>query len=128
MPWLDVSFGSSRTGLGTVGYRLYDATGGDAVARTTVGVVEIGGGAYGVDRASIPTTARGIEWDTGGASPIFAHEDFKLAEMHQDMGLDRNNAKTITEVTEGADYDEAVDTIAKDVTKVGAVTTIDRTA
>lgn len=72
--WLEVDFGAGRAGLATVGYRLYDNTGADALARTTVGVVEIGQGAYGVDRATIPVGVVGIEWDTGGGSPEYAHE------------------------------------------------------
>ena len=70
-----VSFGSSKTGLATVGYRFVDAAGGDAVARTTVGVYEIGGGAYGVQAPLPPASALSIEWDTGEATPIYAHED-----------------------------------------------------
>jgi hypothetical protein len=71
-----VSFGSSFTGLlGTVGYRFVDATGGDAVARTTAGVYEIGGGAYGVQAPLPPASALSIEWDTGVAPLRFAHED-----------------------------------------------------
>lgn len=74
MSWHDVDFGSDKAGLATVGYRQYDATGGDAVARTTVGVVEIGNGAYGVEVTVNPTT-KGIQWDTGEGTPIYANED-----------------------------------------------------
>jgi hypothetical protein len=72
--WFDVSFGSSRTGIGTVGYRQVNSAGGDAVARTQVGVVEIGGGGYGVDAPALDAATRTLEWDTGGGSPIYAHE------------------------------------------------------
>lgn len=72
--WYDVSFGSSRTGIGTVGYRQVDASGGDAVARTQSGVVEIGGGGYGVNAPVLDPTTVSLEWDTGGGSPVFAHE------------------------------------------------------
>jgi hypothetical protein len=72
--WYDVSFGSSRTGIATVGYRQVDASGGDAVARTQVGVVEIGGGGYGVDAPVLDPSCVSLEWDTGGGSPVFAHE------------------------------------------------------
>lgn len=70
-----VSFGSSFTGIATVGYRFVNAAGGDAVARTTVGVYEIGGGAYGVQAPLPPAAALSIEWDTGGVPNRFAHED-----------------------------------------------------
>lgn len=57
--------------------------------------------------------------------------DNEVRDLWNDHGLNPVDDKTITEVTEGEDYDEAVtDTdgpnIAKDVTKVGAVTTLDR--
>lgn len=81
MAWFDVSFSQNKTGLATVGYRQYDNTGGDAVARTTVGVVEIGNGAYGVD--VVPNiAAEGFEWDTGEvAGKIeFAAEDISHVE------------------------------------------------
>jgi len=77
MPWYDASFGSNQTGLGTVGYRQVDNTGSTVVARTTVGVVEIGGGGYGVDVTLNAATVT-LEWDTGGATPIFAHEDLEI--------------------------------------------------
>lgn len=72
---LSAAFGAGQAGLGTVGYRQYDDAGGDAIARTTTGVFEIGQGAYGVNVALDPAAA-GIEWDTGGGTPIYAHEDF----------------------------------------------------
>lgn len=55
--------------------------------------------------------------------------DNEQNDIWNDRGLNPTVVKTITEVTLGADYDEAVaapTAIAKDVTKVGAVTTIDR--
>ncbi len=64
MPWFNVAFSQNKTGLATVGYRQYNDVGGDAVARTTTGVVEIGNGAYGVVVAP-DIAAEGLEWDTG---------------------------------------------------------------
>lgn len=77
MPWFDASFGSSKTGLVTVGYREVDNAGATVVARTTVGVVEIGGGGYGVDVVLNAATVT-LEWDTGEATPIFAHENLEI--------------------------------------------------
>lgn len=55
----------------------------------------------------------------------------KVNEMYRDMGLESGAPKTITEITEGESYDESagagVDNVAKEVRKVGAVTTITRT-
>ena len=77
-PWLEVDFGSAHGGLGTVGFRLYKVDGTDSVARTTSGVQDISGaGAYGVASVTIPDDAVGIEWDTGGGSPVFAVEDLE---------------------------------------------------
>jgi len=81
MAWFDVSFSQNKTGLATVGYRQYNDVGGDAVARTTTGVVEIGNGAYGV--VVVPDIdAEGFEWDTGEVvgKIQFAHEDISHVE------------------------------------------------
>ena len=74
-PWFEVAFGQNRTGLATVGYRLYKNDGTDSVARTTTGVVEVGNGAYGVPNVVVPDDAVGIQWDTGGAPLRWAVED-----------------------------------------------------
>jgi len=72
--WLDVDFTQDKAGLLTVGYRQYDNTGGDAVARTTTGVVEVGNGVYGVD-VTPDASAVGVQWDTGETIPIYAAEN-----------------------------------------------------
>ena len=46
----------------------------------------------------------------------------------QDQGLDLAEPKTITENTAGSSYDESVGTITKEIRKVGANTTVTRTA
>ena len=71
--WFDVDFSLSKAGLSTVGYRQYNGSGGDAVSRTTSGVVEVGNGVYGVD-VEPNASAVGIQWDTGEASPTYASE------------------------------------------------------
>ncbi len=76
-PWFEVQFARSRTGLATVAYRLYKNDGTDSVASTTVGVVEIGNGAYGVPNVTVPDDAVGIEWDTGAAALRYAIEDIE---------------------------------------------------
>ena len=72
--WQDVSFGRSKAGLGTVGFRLYKSDGTDAAVRTTTGVVETAGGGYGA-LVTVAADTVGIEWDTGEGTPTFAHED-----------------------------------------------------
>lgn len=68
------SFGSSQTGLATVGYEQVGAAGATVVARTTAGVYEIGGGAYGVE-ILLDNDTKSLLWDTGAATPIYAVED-----------------------------------------------------
>jgi len=48
-------------------------------------------------------------------------------EVWRDRGLDRSSPKTVTEVTEGLDYDESSDGVAKEVRTVGGVQTVQRT-
>ena len=86
--YLTVDFGPASAGLGTVGYALKNAAGGDAVARTTTGVVDQGNGAYGVE-VDLPPDAIAVKWDTGGGSPIYAHEDF-IAEQNNIFLRNRN--------------------------------------
>lgn len=79
MTALIASFGSSKTGLTTVEYRELDADGVETVAATTTGVYEIGGGGYGVNialSALDPTTVT-IEWNTGEATPVYAHSSLE---------------------------------------------------
>jgi len=68
------SFGSSQVGLATVGYEQVGLAGATLVARTTVGVYEVGGGVYGVDIV-LSAGCRSLLWDTGATTPIFATED-----------------------------------------------------
>jgi len=67
------SFGSSQVGLATVGYEQVGLAGATLVARTTVGVYEVGGGVYGVDIV-LSAGCRSLLWDTGATTPIFATE------------------------------------------------------
>lgn len=73
--WLDVDFGAGKDGLATVGYRQFNNSGSDAVARTTTGIEEIGHGAYGAD-VTIDAAAVGVQWDTGEVTPVRAIENF----------------------------------------------------
>ena len=75
--YLTVDFGTISA---TVGYTLKNAAGGDAQARTTTGVTDLGNGMYGVE-VDLPPAAIAVKWDTGGGSPIFAHEDL-IAEQN----------------------------------------------
>lgn len=89
--WLDVAFSSTKTGLATVGYRIYKGDGTDAQARTTTGVDEIGHGAYGVELADatldtlIAAGGVGIEWDTGEGSPQYAMESLAVYRVPENL-------------------------------------------
>lgn len=83
--YLTVDFGTTSA---TVGYTLKNAAGGDAQARTTVGVIDLGNGSYGVE-VDLPPTAVAVKWDTGGGTPIFAHED--LIEAQNNIFLRNRN-------------------------------------
>lgn len=74
--YLEAAFGATYAGLATVGYALKDSTGADVVARTTTGVFEQAGGTYGVVAPLVADSVATVEWDTGGASPVYAHESF----------------------------------------------------
>ena len=79
----------------------------------------------------LPTTTSLIIGNSAGlisaGTSLSASEQTKLDEIWKDMGLDPDTSKTITENTPGSDYTEAVGAgIVKDVTKSGAVTTVNR--
>jgi len=76
-PWFEADFGSNYAAIATTGYRLYQNDNTDSVARTTTGVVDLGNGGYGVPAVNVPDNAVGIEWDTGGGSPVYAREDIE---------------------------------------------------
>lgn len=71
----DVDFGDAFAGLVTVGYQITDATGAIVVARTIVGVFEIGHGKYGAS-VTIPAVdfVGSIYWDTVAGGVINACE------------------------------------------------------
>lgn len=66
---------------GTIGVRIRDNQGADALARTTGGISEdiVGSGVYRVMLVAPALTGDySIVWDTGGASPIYAVEDLTV--------------------------------------------------
>ncbi len=80
--YLEAAFGPSYAGLATVGYTLKDAAGVVVVARSTTGVFEQAGGTYGVVAPVIADNVATVEWDTGGASPVYAHESIRPEELN----------------------------------------------
>lgn len=106
----------------------------------TVDFDETGGGSYTVicsganhnlaDVKVVDTVSLIVGNSAGlisAGTALSATEQTKLDEIWKDMGLDPVTSKTITENTPGSDYTEAVGAgIVKDVTKSGAVTTVNR--
>ena len=74
-----VPFGEVYTGLtGTVGYQLYNADGTASGSRVTAGISELGTtGFYHVLLTLADGWVGSIQWDTGGASPIYGIEDIR---------------------------------------------------
>ena len=69
---LQANFGPSNAGLATVGLTILNADGTTNTARSTSGVVDLGGGAYG-RVVSLADGFRGwAKWDTGTGSPLYA--------------------------------------------------------
>lgn len=89
-PWFEADFGSAYAAIGTTGYRLYKNDNTDSVARTTAGVVDLGNGGYGVPAVNVPDDATGIEWDTGGGSPVYAREDIEPYRDRDSILVDTN--------------------------------------
>lgn len=109
----------------------------NALVITDVAMTEVGDGNYkyifdpAVDGIEYVARADGDPTAAGQvpASVRYQAGSFsnQLTELWQNEGLDPNNSKVIEEITAGENYDEDVDEIHKDVTKVGTTTTIDRT-
>lgn len=75
-----ITFGSSHSGLSTVGYTLYRRDNTVYQARTTTGVFEVGTatGVYACDILLPEFEDIIVLWDTGGASPIYGMEDYRI--------------------------------------------------
>lgn len=85
------NFGKTKSGLTTVGYELFDATGSAVGSRVTAGVYEVGTGTgvYGAE-VSFPDDFSGtILWDTGeGATSSYASEEQNFADSPASLSDD----------------------------------------
>ncbi len=74
-----VAFGTSRAGLSTVGYTIYNPDGTVAQARSTTGVVEYGDrtGCYGASQTLGAFGSSIVVWDTGQAEPRFVARELE---------------------------------------------------
>lgn len=80
-----VAFGSRKSGLSTVGYRLYNTNGTASGSRVTAGVAETAPGNYAAT-VTFPDDFTGeIRWDTGEGSPRYA-SDFINPDAAADPG------------------------------------------
>lgn len=102
--FLTADFGTTSA---TVGYTLKNAAGGDAQARTTTGVTDLLNGMYGVE-VDLPPAAVAVKWDTGGGTPIYAHED--LIEAQNNIFLRNRNESNSTTGKQTAYQDDGATT------------------
>ncbi|MDB4337533.1 hypothetical protein OAA09_00785 [bacterium] len=74
----NVNFGTGKSGLATVGYRLIDSAGTLSGSRTTAGVGELlaGTGIYSASIYFSTNFSGSILWDTGASSPAYATEEY----------------------------------------------------
>tara|TARA_E500000331_G_scaffold231559_1_gene221763 strand:+ start:268 stop:717 length:450 start_codon:yes stop_codon:yes gene_type:complete len=72
-----VNFGSSKSSLGSPGYRIYSTSGALSGSRVTSGVGEIisGAGIYSASIHIADNFTGHILWDTGESTPVYASED-----------------------------------------------------
>jgi hypothetical protein len=72
-----VNFGTSKAGVSTVGYKLYNATGVQSGSRITsdVGEVTSNSGIYSASVHLAEGFTGYVLWDTGESTPVFASED-----------------------------------------------------
>jgi hypothetical protein len=67
-----VTFGPAKAGLGTVGYRLYNADGSTNGARVATGITERSPGTYGATITFPDSFVGEVRWDTGEGTPAYA--------------------------------------------------------
>ena len=74
----NVNFGSGKSGLSTVGYRLIHTNGSVSGSRVTTNIGEIlaGSGLYSASVYFADNFSGSIVWDTGESSPAFATEEY----------------------------------------------------
>lgn len=85
-----VNFGGTQGGLSTVGYTVYNTDGTEAYSRSTSGVVELGTstGVYAAN-VTMPDIDSVVLWDTGGATPKYATEDYQTQLNRIDDNTDK---------------------------------------
>jgi hypothetical protein len=76
-----VNFGSSKAGLSTVSYSLFDIRSSLISGPISVGIQDLGDGSYGavVDYPSGPPFQGRITWSTGEILPVYASDDINLS-------------------------------------------------
>lgn len=84
-----VNFGPGKGGLETVGFTLINTSGAVAVARSTVGVHEVGTdtGIYAAP-ITFDSFVGSILWDTGEGSPAYATEEYNALEENVEFVKD----------------------------------------
>jgi len=97
----NVNFGRSKKGLATVGFTLVDGDGTTSVPRTTVGVNEVGTdtGIYGAQITFATEFSGSILWDTGGASAVYATEEYNPTDERLKFNFDISGGRWVLDGT-----------------------------
>lgn len=125
---LVVKFPSDKAGLTTVGCTLKNADGTVNVARSTVGVIARGNGAYSINITRTAEWKGTVLWDTGEAIPLHAPEEDiwiinKLSSqasvdaLQVDLGDPSAEATTI--LAKVKDLDKGSGTVARTLNSMG---------
>lgn len=76
------AMGASKTGLvNTIGVTILNSDGTTKTARATADIYEIGGGCYGKDITFDDDWKGSIKWDTGGATPVYAVDEYDYTDV-----------------------------------------------
>lgn len=95
--------GSSQAGLTTVGYTVKNNLGVEVAPRTTLGVIDLGGGTYGVNLDLDDNSDFVIIWDNGG-TPIrraFSIVDTRTSSISADLEVIDNSIQNLKTEVQG---------------------------
>lgn len=91
--WKTVDFGAAHSGAATVGYTLYARDGSTTTARTTAGVLALGGGGYGAWITFPDAWVGTVYWDKDVGSAVYAIEPINPgADQFTDAAISTRNA------------------------------------
>lgn len=89
----DVDFGKDYSGIATTGYKVLDNLGATVIARTTIGVFDLGKGKYGANFTLSTGFIGTVFWDTVSGGDVTALESIDLTAQATGLGT---GARTVT--------------------------------